>query len=498
MKLYKLFIAVMACSILAGCSDWLDYTPKDKQTYEQQFGTKAGFRNAVTGVYNKLASSSLYGYNLSYGALDIMGQMYVVPNTNTSRLELKNYTWSGEYGSSVLYAIWSSAYSTILNANLVLEAAEDAKGTILSVDEYKLIKGEMLGVRAFLHLDLLRLFGPIYANNPQGLSIPYNDGIEATRKERMPADKLVSDKLLRDLNEAELLLVDVDPVLENGVLNTDGAEEGNWERYRQLRMNYYAVVLLKARLYLWTGDYANALIEAQKITDSEKVEEFFPDVNPNRLLANSINPDRGFSTECLFGFYSNSISDIYLSIFSGALDASVVLQPRKGYIDILFSSTSDYRRQSQWTGSLSSSGSDADFVKYKGFTANKNNPEFWATFYGLMRKTEAYYIAAECLLNEDLPKACAYLNKVLQARGVETLPSTTDASVLLKQIKMEYLREFRGEGQIFYLLKRFQQEFGQWDYEPTDPDMNAAETMNWATVVAAQRYLVPIPAEENN
>ena len=172
MKLYRLFIVALACSLLAGCSDWLDYTPKDKQTYEQQFGTKAGFRNAVTGVYNKLASSSLYGYNLSYGPLDIMGQMYVVPNTNTSRLELKNYTWTGQYGSSVLYAIWSSAYSTVLNANLVLEAAEEAKGTVLSEDEYKLIRGEMLAVRSFLHLDLLRLFGPIYANDPQGLSIP--------------------------------------------------------------------------------------------------------------------------------------------------------------------------------------------------------------------------------------------------------------------------------------------------------------------------------------
>ena len=497
MKLYRLFIVALACSLLAGCSDWLDYTPKDKQTYEQQFGTKAGFRNAVTGVYNKLASSSLYGYNLSYGPLDIMGQMYVVPNTNTSRLELKNYTWTGQYGSSVLYAIWSSAYSTVLNANLVLEAAEEAKGTVLSEDEYKLIRGEMLAVRSFLHLDLLRLFGPIYANDPQGLSIPYNDGVEATRRERMPADKLVSEKLLRDLNEAEELLAEVDPVSENGVLNTDGGEEGNWERYRQLRMNYYATVLLKARAYTWIGDYDNALIEAQKITDSEKVEDFFPDVNPNRLLANSINPDRGFSTECLFGFYSNSINEIYLNTFSGALDASVVLQPRKGYMNILFPSASDYRRQSQWTGSLSSSGGEADFIKYKGFTANKDNPEFWATFYGLMRKTEAYYIAAECLLNKDLPKACYYLNKVLQARGVEILPSTTDATALLKQIKMEYLREFRGEGQIFYLLKRFQQEFGSWDYEPTDPDMNGAETLSWASVVAAQRYLVPIPAEEN-
>jgi hypothetical protein len=73
MKLYKLFIAVMACSIMTSCSDWLDYTPKDKQTYDQQFGTKAGFHNAVTGVYAKMANSSLYGYNLTYGPLDIMG-----------------------------------------------------------------------------------------------------------------------------------------------------------------------------------------------------------------------------------------------------------------------------------------------------------------------------------------------------------------------------------------------------------------------------------------
>ena len=496
MKIYRLFIVALACSFLASCSDWLDYTPKDKQTYEQQFGTKAGFHNAVTGVYNKMASSSLYGYNLSYGPLDIMGQLYVVPNSNPSRMELRKATWTGEYASSVFSDIWRNAYSTVLNANLVLVAAEEAKGAVLSEDEYKLIKGEMLAVRAFLHFDLLRLFGPNYIQKPEDLSIPYNDGVEAARRERMPANKLVSDKLLPDLNNAEALLAEVDPIIENGVLNTDGGEEGNWERYRQLRMNYYAVILLKARLYLWTGDYENALLEAKKIADSEKVKEFFPNVNPNRLLANSTNPDRGFSTECLFGFYESAMGEIYLDSFSGSLDVAVALQPRVGYMDVLFSSTSDYRRQSQWTGSVSSSGSDVDFVKYKSFTANKSNPEFWASFYGLMRKTEAYYIAAECLLNQNnLSGACAYLNQVLQARGVEALPETSNASTILKQIKMEYLREFRGEGQIYYMFKRHQQEFAQ--YYGGDNDFSAAEKELFSSASLAVRYAVPIPAEEN-
>jgi len=444
-----------------------------------------------------MAGSSLYGYNLSYGPLDIMGQLYVVPASNESRLELRNATWTGEYASGIFSSIWSNAYSTILNANLVLAAAEEAKGTLLTEDEYKLIKGEMLGVRAFLHLDLLRLFGPVYTKDPQALSIPYNDGVEAIRRERMPAGQLVLEKLLPDLTAAEGLLEEVDPIVEYGVLNSDGGEEGNWERYRQLRMNYYAVVLLKARLYLWTGDYEKALAEAKKITDSAKVKEFFPNVNPNRLLANSVNPDRGFSTECLFGFYSNAMADIYLSSFSGSLDALEVLQPRKGYMDLLFSSAGDYRRQSQWTGAVSSSGGDVDFIKYKSFTANENNPEFWATFYGLIRKTEAFYIAAECLLKkDDIPGACGYLNQVLQARGVESLPETITSSALLKQIKLEYLREFRGEGQIYYLFKRYEQVFAY--YYSGEPELNASEDLLYQNVKPTVRYAVPIPAEENN
>ncbi len=502
MKQYKLLsIAVIlgVGGVFAACSDWLDYSPKDKQTYEQQFGTKAGFRNAVNGVYTNISSNSLYGYNMSYGPLDYMGLLYNIPTSSTSRIEYKTATWTGTYASSTFSSIWSTAYSTILNANLILQAADEYKGTVLTEKDYNLIKGEMLGVRAFLHFDLLRLFGPIYTSSPSKLSIPYNTGVEAIRHDRLPADELVEKYLLPDLEASESLLKEVDPVITDGRLNSDGGEDGNWERYRQLRMNYYAVVLVKARLYLWMGDYEKALAEARKITDNDKVKELFPFVEPSKLLANSINPDRIFSTECLFGFYDSDMTTLYTSYFNGSLDVSSLLQPRKGYIDILFPNVGDYRRQSQWTGSSSSSGSEYDFVKYKSFTTSSTNPDFWATFYGLMRVSEAYYIASESLLMQnDLAGACDYLNVILQARGLPSLlAGSVNQNTLLKEIKYEYLREMRGEGQIYFMLKRFNQKFGM--YTGGDSNLNGAEQPYFdSSPSPATRYSVPIPSDETN
>lgn len=500
MKLYRSIITVVACCLgwfVSGCSDWLAYTPKDKQTYEQQFSSNAGFYNAVNGVYNIMSGSSLYGYNLSYGPLDIMAQCYKIPSGNVALSEYRTYTWTGKTASRTFTNIWAQAYSAILNINLILEATETHRQSVLNDRDYKLIKGEMLAARVFLHFDLLRLFGPVYSKNPNGLSIPFNDGIEAVRRERLPADRLITEKLLPDLQTAQDLLKEVDPVITKGALNSDGGNEGNWERYRQLRMNYYAATLLKARIYLWMGDYNHALSEAQKITDDARVKEYFPFVNPSKLLANNTNPDRIFSTECLFGYYNKNITDIFLNSFSGSLDVLTLLQPRKGYIGILFSAANDYRRQSQWTGSTSSSGSDFDFVKYKSFAANKKNPEFWATYYGLMRIGEAYYIAAEaCLNQDDLSKACEYLNVIFSARGIERLNAAAATKTkVLEQIKLEYVREMRGEGQIFYLFKRFYQNFGSWS--GGDSNLNGAEA-SFFDSPSTVRYVIPIPSAETN
>lgn len=278
MKLYKSITATAILSfgmVMTGCSDWLDYTPKDKQTYDQQFATASGFHTTVNGIYSSIYSSSLYGRNLSYGAIDVMGACYNIPTSNTSMNEYCSATWTGTYASAGLESIWSSAYTAILNTNVLLQALDEFPG-VLTNDDSKLIRAEMLAMRAMLHLDLTRLFSPCYAQKPDGLAVPYANTTEIVRRDRLSTAVIVNDYIIPDLNEAQSLLKEVDPVLNGSVLNTDGEDEGNWFRYRQLRLNYYAVALLKARAYMWVNDWDNALTEAEKITDDPNVETAFP------------------------------------------------------------------------------------------------------------------------------------------------------------------------------------------------------------------------------
>lgn len=408
--------------------------------------------------------------------------------------EYASGTWTGTYASAGFNAIWSSAYTAILNANVVLDALEEFPNVLTATDS-KTIKAEMIALRAMLHFDLVRLFGPIPASKPDGLTVPYANSAEIVKRDRLPLDVIMTQHIIPDLTTAQDLLKDVDPILTDGVLNSDGGDDGNWERYRQLRLNYYAVTLLKARAYMWVGDYDNALAQAKLITDNADVETTFPWVNPNSILGGPARPDRVFSTECLFGFYNSEIKNIYDNNFSGTLDIAVVLQPRRGYITILFPNESDYRRQSQWASSVSAS-SDFDFAKYRSFTATKDNPEFWATFYGLMRKGEAYLIKAECLMrSEQLTDAIDCLNEFRSHRGENEMDAATTATALAKEIKFEYLRELRGEGQIYFNHKRNKQAFG--GYSGGVYDFDASGKCEWfdepSTTV---RYTVPIPTSE--
>lgn len=503
MKLKNSIIAAWALVLGIGassCSDWLDYTPKDKQSYEQQFSSEGGFHNALNGVYNLLSDNKLYGKNLSYGAIEVMACCYNIPTTNTTYTSLFNANYAEAKAAALLEEIWSGSYNAILNVNLLFQALEENPG-VLKSDDAKLIEGELYGLRGFLHFDLLRLFGSAFSVDPDGAGIPYSDSPVIENRERMTSKAALFDKILPDLNKAQEILKECDPVLSGSALASSGTvTEGNWNRYRQLRMNYYAVTLTKARAYLWAGDYANALTEAKKITDDPKAAQAFPWVDPSRVLGNSINPDRIFSSECIFGFYNAGLSNVYSENFAGTLNRNDILQPGMQYTTLLFmGNAADYRMQTQWATSASATG-DYDFVKYRSFTANEDNPEFWATFYGLMRTSEAYLIASEaCAMTGDMTNAVNYLNEVRTHRGEQayTPEMMPMAQLLIPEVKYEYNRDLRGEGQLFFLFKRFQQMFGSYlggDYLLDGSLQNMMVDLTYYSQL--NRYDVPIPASE--
>lgn len=486
-NIFSILIGVCTAVTMSSCSDWLDYTPKDKTTADQQFSTRAGFYSAVNGVYNKLTSSSLYGYTLSYGPIDLMSQRYEAGSNSLAEKYLwTNFKYTDSGIQSAINSVWQESYQTILNTNVILEGVEEQHG-VLSESDKDMIKGDLLGLRAFLHFDLLRLFGTVYSLDSLTAVMPYNDSTEPKAYDLLPSSKLVYAHILPDLDAAEACLKAGDPIIKTGVADTVNENGDNYRNYRQLRLNYYAIALLKARVYQWVGDTDKALAEAQKITDSDDAKKFFPFVNPDKLLGNTYNPDRIFSSEVLFGIYNSKRDDIYKSKFDGTnLSSTDMFRSYAGYLEKVFGNQADYRFQSQWERN----GTYYNFSKFKAITYNANNTPLYAVMMPLMRISEAYYIAADCMLKKgDKAKAVGYLNTILKNRGVTPLDETVSNNDFTKQLKLEYIREFWGEGQIFYMFKR--------TYSSIGSEYNGNTSDSWSSVSpSASIYVLPMPSSE--
>ena len=157
-RLYILLLGLVAG--ITSCTDWLDVQPKTSIPVEKLFESEAGFKDVLTGFYLKMGQTNLYAKNLTYGYLDaISGNYDEFPGVMRWR-EIYDYdnTWS-----SVKDGVYTSMYNVIANINNFLKYIDKNRSVIKTEKYYELMKGEALGLRAFLHFDLLRLYGPVYS-----------------------------------------------------------------------------------------------------------------------------------------------------------------------------------------------------------------------------------------------------------------------------------------------------------------------------------------------
>ena len=450
-KTLILLSLILLGGICTGCDRFLDVQPKDQYTEKQLLATPGGYYTAMNGLYNNLTSNSLYGKNLSYELIDVISKRYAPLAKSTYLTSLNSWGYAEENVSKALESTWATAYTTILNCNVILENLATQQG-ILSPAETNLMKGELLALRAFLHFDMLRLFGPIYKEDPSAPSIPYNESVKIMNLPLLSADSIVHNKIMRDLDEAEKLLAK-DPVIPEGPMASALEDENEvYLRYRQLRMNYYAVLALKARVYLYAGEKDKALQAAYKLLKDKTVSEWFPPVDPNKLLANNVGPDRVFSTEVLMGIYMKKRGDIYTYSFDAENAGNNFLQPRNSFVDgnLFAGETQDYRYQSQWAQATSIGVTGHIFTKYKAIQ-DGDAKLFYSSFMPLIRLSEMYYIAAEC--EPKVSDGNSWLNQIRTLRGLPEI-TITDENELMSKLRIEYLREFWGEGQIFFMYKR--------------------------------------------
>ncbi len=447
MNKYKLVLLFLV-SLLAfpSCKDWLKVSSEDRIMEDELFTTEYGFYTALNGIYIELLNNNLYGQTLTSSTFDILAQYYDTSkplNTHTY-VNLANY--DSQKMKDAVKDTWTKAYALIADINTILEHCETNR-EVLSNKSWHIIKGEATGLRAMLHFELFRIFGPIYKYEPGKACIPYVNDTEREVKPLRTASEIIQ-LITEDLKTAEELLSDTDPIITEGKQATDNDNGNNFLRYRNERLNYFAVQALTARVYLYANDTENAQAYAKKVING--AAKLFPFATREQIngqatsgSANTASEDRIFSPEILFGLYhSKRTTDVYDKLFSYKLETKNVLKMTDNGVNLLYDDDGDLRK-CQWQTQRDTEGNVGQFfVKFGDVT--DNGYEF-ANLIPLIRMSEMYLIKAECT------KDYQALNPIRKARNTPQLNSNIG---LDGYIEDEYMREFIGEGQLFWYYKR--------------------------------------------
>lgn len=464
--------------ISASCSDWLNVDMEDGIMENKLFETNEGFQASLNGIYTKM--NEVYGSTLSMGVIDVMAQYYdVAQNNNHSLYAYAQYSFNQSNFEGTSGELWTNLYNLIANINTLLEHC-DADDSNLKKHYYPYIKGEALALRAMLHFDLLRIYGPIYSEaTSSSPTIPYQETSAKSIQPLLPS-KDVIDRIIRDLNEASDILKE-DVIRTDGCLNydSDDLNVNSDFRYRQYRFNYYAIRGLLARVYAWTQNRAKAYEIAHEIITENKAFEWTPKANVQQS-----NPDRLFSTEVMFGLYNLSRVKLYDTYFNSVAPISRCLTFKGESTDegvddakiTYFYSDMDDLRRGMWKvetleesadfgGGTSKSQKATCFNKY----AEVSTDNTLRYMIPLMRMSEIYLIAAES--TDDLTEAMGYINEIRKNRNcinLELKDSDTKAT-LQEYITKEFAREVIGEGQLYFYYKRHAMtviqsgtDFGMW------------------------------------
>jgi starch-binding outer membrane protein, SusD/RagB family len=462
-----ILLAVALCAV-TGCKKLIEIDPpKSTITTEQMFSTNAQAEWAVAGLYSKLIHGTAYDImstaaekNFGAGLSTILGsfssdEMYNAEGAGRTDLYYLNRNQLTTQRAAMPANAWTSAYKTIYDANAVLEGL--AASTALLDSVMNQLRGEALTLRAFAYFYLVNFFGDL----PLALTIDYT---KTGNLARSPVAK-VYEQIIKDLVEAKPLL----------------AQDFSVGKEERVRVNAWFAEALLARVYLYTGQYQEAVNSASKVIG--KTDYFSLEQN----LAN---------------VFSTTSREAILQLKPTNADVAIKNATPEGYMfrPVLPGLPSFYRftdhflhafeandnRKTAWI--MEESGT---FTPYK-YTVGPTDGAQYAPqpqYYMVMRLAELYLVRAEAsLLLSGGNKAAAIsdLNALRQRAGLDDLPATLSAEQVTDAIAHE---------------RRFEL-FAEWGHRWLDLKRTGKAKAVLSQIAAKQPWagdyqlLYPIPATE--
>nr|WP_162988782.1 RagB/SusD family nutrient uptake outer membrane protein [Pedobacter schmidteae] len=473
-----LLIGLLACLSFTSCKKFLTVNPRTDITQDDFYSSEGGFKDALSGVYIQMKSTTAYGEALTMTTIEQLVSNWDVTNGSIEQ-KIGAYNYSDIGVQNRMTAIFAQAYSTTASINAILGQIDRRKDVFTTPGIYQQIKGECLALRAYCLFDILRLFGPVPAMANNSAILPYPVTISKSPNQLISfADFKL--QLLRDLSDAAELLQG-DPIKSYSLdqLGKPGTAPflpaDNLMAYRYLKMNYYAVKAVQARIYLWFNDRSNAYTCAREVIDSKNSDGTLK----FRLgvAADLTAKDYALTAEQIFGLYDWDLYDRYTKIFSSGL-------LKKGSNETmvknqLYGNTgTDIRETNLW--SLVTQFNQSKTYIINKYQVNQAPSSIQLDFkrIPMLRISELYLIAVE---TAPPIEAQTFWNAYRLARNIVNTPLPTELNQVQAILLPEYRKEFYAEGQAFFLYKR----------------LNAPESsVLWTPSGVNINYIVPLPQGE--
>lgn len=477
MKKYLLYLLLLTA--FCSCDDFLDQKPKTQVDATYMFKTEQGFKDALTSCYVKMAGNTLYGKQLTATTIEVMAQHWDLDASNFgSELGLKELDFTTTYSRELFSGIYGALYNVVVQANDVLKNLAQT-GSVINLEQTRqVIEAEALAVRAFIHIDVLRLFGEMPQNAQKKVSLAYAETVGKQEIMFYDFDKYV-EKIFTDLDRAEEILAKWDPLLVNTLEASDGAQnvEDAFLAYRRYRFNLYAVKALKARFYLYLGnkakayEYANSVITGA--TDSGE---------PMITLTGDEDVKKGY-----YAMPTESLMLLSKSNISNDLFSTTSFRISKTTFDAMFAEnqSEDCRALLVWDRTAQDAGGKIIPLlrKYKqpGTESGINATTVMLKYQviPLFRLAEMYLIAMECTTSDK--EANTLYKQYMKSRRI-IVEKELSRTELDEEIEKEYRRELFAEGQMFYYYKRHATPRILWQVGASD--------------LTETNYIVPLPESE--
>ncbi|MCR4765680.1 MAG: RagB/SusD family nutrient uptake outer membrane protein [Bacteroidaceae bacterium] len=421
MKRIYLTLGIVTSLALTSCSGFLDKEPSTALPVDGAITTIDDLQNAVNGIgYVVSGERGCYGAEFTLYA-DLLTNEFAVIKSNNQSVPISSYNLT-KYDELATNP-YRVHYQAIANVNKALETSNELDDPAVTN-----LQGQLYAWRGLLHFDLARMFAHIPSTVASTSAA--DSGIPLADQVYEPDYKPTRATLAETYN---MIISDFTKAIS-------ALDEDNGVGY----MNKWAATALRARAYLYMGDYTNALADAKAVINSgayslytlsdyagvwtaegtsESIFEFLTTDNYNaQRYSPGYYTDASGYAECAFNV-------------TGSLFQYLSTHPEDVRSGLIKDQTDHKDAAGYYPG------------KYPGRAGSiyVNNPK-------IIRLSEVYLIAAESEFYLNGGEAAApYINEIEKNR-VEGYTDVT--SVTIDDIIFEYTKELFVENQIAFAYWR--------------------------------------------